>query len=262
MSSIELKLRMNTKITENDITSFIFETAKRYNLDFLINYVTFIDNEAYGYYNPNSLTLNINYKRINNHYADTYTANVKIINSIFNEMTHVAQRYQMYSNNTYKRLPTYYVLIITSYIAFPNDYKFYLDNHDAFILEYTADICSYINTLKLLRRNNIEYNKIEMFNKEFNDKIDSYYSSEIPINNAAKLFKGLNLYKVIDESDINRSVKTKYREALRNCGKEKDLTDAEKFIYGYYPKDKMLKELHNVENCKTKKLNLAKKIGA
>ena len=65
MSSIELKLKMDTKITENDITSFIFETAKRYDINSLINYVTFIDNGATGYYNPSSLTLNINYKIIN-----------------------------------------------------------------------------------------------------------------------------------------------------------------------------------------------------
>ena len=63
----------------------------------------------------------------------------------------------------------------------------------------------------------------------------------------------------LNDLDINRSVKVKYREALRNCGKEKDLSDAEKFIYGYYPKDKILKELFNIENSKTKKLNPAKK---
>lgn len=260
-TDLEIRLKENTKITKDDICSFINDTAQKYSLDNSITKITFDNNKGIGSYNPNNLCLNINYDLLNRHYKDVMEFNIQTIICIFHEMTHAAQRYQIFSETTYKRLSTYYILLFTCYITSLNNFDMYLKKYDTFITEYTANICSYINTLKLLRRNKINKEVIKKVNQEFASKINEYYNNNTPINNAIHLLSDYSLANKIDNMNIDNNIKEKYKYAFRNYGEEKDLTNIEKLIYGYYLNNKSVKVLDNIEQGKIKTMDLIKRIG-
>lgn len=167
-------------------------------------------------------------------YKNVFKFNVEVIITIFHELTHAVQKIQVFDNETYKKYPSYYVMLVSNYFKIINDNRFYRRFHDYFIIEYTANVCSHLLTIDLLKKHNLDYSKVE---NELEDYIN-YSSLELNINN--------KLFKQISDLSINEEVLFKFRYALHNYGKEENLTEQEYEIYGYkYLYQKMSKKINN-----------------
>ena len=151
--------------------------------------------------------------------------NFEIVLAIIHELTHTVQKKQVFDNETYKKYPTYYTFLISNYFSIINDNDFYCKNHDDFATEYSANVISYLSTIKLLKDHNLDYSYVENQYQNYLKKHDSF--------NLEKNIYDENLLENIANSEIKDDILFKYRYALQHFGTEQDLTQQEREIYGY-----------------------------
>lgn len=226
MTNLEQKLISNQKITKNDIKEYINNFAREYRIK--IGDITFNNNRSLGSFDFKNNNININYDLINKYY--TYSNDINIFNKeivlcIFHELTHAIQKIQVFDNETYIKYPTYYVMLISNYFSIINNNDFYNNNHNNFSMEYTANICSYINTINLLKKHNIDYKIIE---ENYNEYVKLYNSFDF-----SKNIPNDSLLNDIAKSNIRNDILFKYKHALHNYNREENLNDIDYEIYGY-----------------------------
>lgn len=220
MRILEEKLVSNKKICKKDITDFVRDISTKFNLK--INEISFENNNSEASFNFNNNDFNLNYEMIENYFKDNiFDFNVEIIITIFHELTHAIQKIQVFDNETYKKLPSYYVMLVSNYFEIVNNNEFYCKNHNNFVMEYSAIACSYLMTIDLLKKHNLDYSNIK--NKLKNHR--NSFSLELNIND--------KLFQQISNLNISEEILFKFRYALHNYGKEENLTDQEYEIYGY-----------------------------
>lgn len=220
MSSLEESLILKRKISKQDITEFVKIISSKCNLK--INEITFENEDAEASFDFKNNNLNLNYQMIDSSLIDSNVFNIEIIITIFHELTHAVQKTQVFDNETYKNLPSYYAILISNYFSIINEKKFYCKHHNDFMIEYNAIICSYINTIELLKKHNLDYSLIE---KKLQDYKKNHFPFEFDISK--------EMINQIYTAKMRDDILFKYRYALHNYGKEKNLTHQECEIYGY-----------------------------
>lgn len=220
MSSLEESLILKRKITKQDITEFVKIISSKCNLR--INEITFENEDAEASFDFKNNNFNLNYQMIDSSLIDSNVFNIEIIITIFHELTHAVQKTQVFDSETYKKLPSYYVILISNYFSIINEKNFYCKNHNDFMVEYNAIICSYINTIELLKKHNLDYSLIE---EKLKDYKKNHFPFEFNINK--------EMINQIYTAKMRDDILFKYRYALHNYGKEKNLTHQECEIYGY-----------------------------
>lgn len=228
MNSLIESLKTTRTIRKEDIENYILDISQKCNL--YVTNVTFINNGCTGYYDYKTGTININYDKILNSFRSKNIKNInnfnfEILLTIIHELTHAVQQKQIFDNETYKRFPTYYTLLISNYFSLINANDFYCENHDDFAIEYSANVIAYLNTIDLLKKYNLDYSLIELQYKNYLKKHESF--------NLEKNIHDENLLENIANSEIRDDILFKYRYALQHFGTEKNLTEEEYTIYGY-----------------------------
>ena len=228
MNSLIESLVTTRTIKKEEIKSYVLDISKKCNL--YITDVTFINDDCMGYYNYKTGELNINYDKILDSFRSKKIKNInhfnfEIILAIIHELTHAVQQQQIYDDETYKKFPTYYTFLISNYFSIVNDNDFYCKNHDDFATEYSANVISYLNTIDLLKKYDIDYSYVENQYKNYLRKHESF--------NLEKNIHDENLLENIANSEIRDDILFKYRYALQYYGTEQNLTNEECEIYGY-----------------------------
>lgn len=228
MNNLIESLVATRTIRKEDIIDYIMEISKK--CDLHITNVTFINNGCSGYYDYKTNIININYDKI----LDTFRSkeikninnfNFEILLTIIHELAHTVQQKQIFDDETYKKFPTYYTLLISNYFSLINANDFYCENHDDFTIEYNANVISYLSTMNLLKKYNLDCSYVETQYKDYLKKHEAF--------NLEKNIYDENLLTNIANSEIRDDVLFKYRYALQHFGTEKNLTKEECEIYGY-----------------------------
>lgn len=228
MNNLVESLITSRTIKKNEITNYILDIAQECNL--YVTSVTFVNDECSGYYNYKTGEVNINYDKI----LDSFRAkeikninnfNFEIVLVIIHELRHAVQQKQIFDDETYKKFPTYYTFLISNYFSILNNNDFYCENHDDFATEYSANIISYLSTIDLLKKYNLDYSYVETQYKDYLKKHEAF--------NLEKNIYDENLLTNIANSEIRDDVLFKYRYALQYFGTEQNLTKEECEIYGY-----------------------------
>lgn len=217
---LEEKLVSNNKISKEDIIDFVRNTSAKFNLK--INEISFNNNNFEASFDFDNNNFNLNYEMIEKKYKNIFKFNVEVIITIFHELTHAVQKIQVFDNETYKKFPSYYVMLVSNYFEIVNNNEFYCINHDDFAIEYNANVCSYLLTIDLLKKHNLDYSNIK---NKLDDYINDRFCIETNIND--------KLIQQISNLNISEEILFKFRYALHNYGKEENLTDQEYEIYGY-----------------------------
>lgn len=184
----------------NELYDIALEYVKKHNLNNYLKEIRFVNekntilNKNYiAFYNFEDKFIEFNLDRINK--DELYVLNSKV--SMYHELTHVKQnKIRIEENSPEKKLYEYDFNLIE------NDYTYYMNNHDKFVIEYNARIESYINAM-----NNSDYD----LSDSIYDNINFYYDNE-------SLF---NIYK--DKNDLL---------ILKNIIKECNYEDSKKILLG------------------------------
>lgn len=215
MSKLEQSLVECKIISKEEICEFI-KNISNY-CGFRVDNISFINDEYMGFFNLHNNNLNINYDKIYDYYIpynieSINNFNKEIIFRIFCLLSYAIQKTQIFDNETYKKYPSYYVMLISDFYR-----------NDCFNISYTANIFALLNTISLLKKHNIDY---KIFKDEYNNLIKNNVNEYIENDNDDLLNDIANL-------EMREDILFKYRYALQHYGTEKDLTKRDCKIYGY-----------------------------
>lgn len=219
MSNLEEKLRSNKKIEKKELLTFINDIIINYNLyEYITNIVFSNSGSSFGNYDFNTNILEINYDLISKIYTNNKTFNMELMLTVFHELTYVFEKKEVF-DNTFAEYPDYYVYLITEYYALINKNKEYLNNRKKLVIEYTATICSYINTIELYKKNNIDYTYLETLLYKYVKNYKQYDSANFDFN--------------IKNLDIKENILFKYNYALQHCKENNDFLKKGYKVYQY-----------------------------
>lgn len=238
MDSVDILIDSKRQIRKTELYDLIEDTLIYNNITKYVDNIDFKESAARGFYNTCTKTLNINYNYIDYESKSYRDFNTNLLLCAFHEITHVYQIKQLYDFDFYRKYPTFYVLLVATYFLQVNDYQKYFDNHNNFVSEYNAHICSYKMLIKSLN----SYDKKTV--AKLYQKLANLVNNHIDIQkNNEKIF-GKDFLKAIAKQDFDDEIYFKYNNALHYFKSEKNISDENKILFGY--------DLNSIQKIKIK----------
>ena len=233
-------LENNIKISKSLLIDYINLLIDKYKLKDEVSNLYFDCNndDANGLYNDTNKQLFINYNRISKDYNDELF-NMKILSTIFHELTHVCQ-FNIYKNpeTLDEVFKDFYLNLQLTFNIPDTDEDYYLENYDDFIFENQARINSIFKLMFLMEKLNID-DKLEYVNRILAKIILNIYKDNSPLD------KSINL---LQEQNINFNI--------NNI----NIDNYHKIIFGYPIDNETIETIRNISKNKIKTKNILNNI--